>query len=287
MLLFYIDECGDHSMNTVTIDGKKVLKPGVSPFFVLSAVGIPDSSRRPLAEAIFDLKTRHFGQVASEGVWADTEIKGRHLQRASRSVATGNVLAKPAGFSKLTTEADVGSLVRDLGLLFDQYRPLTFTIAIDKVRLMNLKRPMPPLGAAYAYLQQRVALGLERLHAGQSAILIADQQTEHEKFFRSGQMNIARDKLSSNLPRTPNFKLVVDKPLWVDTELSSWDRELIQLADIVAYSTYECMLGGKSPDRPCYLWSNIRSSLALHWRTGRVASGGFAIYPRTDEYPEI
>lgn len=54
MLIFYIDECGDHSLLLDRSDPTDTtLKPGVSPYFVLAAVGIRDSSRKPLAEAIF------------------------------------------------------------------------------------------------------------------------------------------------------------------------------------------------------------------------------------------
>lgn len=290
MLLFYVDECGGHTLNATTNEeGQPVLKEGASPFFVLSGVGVRDSSRRPIAEALFELKQRHFGSAASDLPWGDTEIKGRHLFRASRSVAAGKVLEHPAGYKALDTQAKVARFITDLGLLYDKYRPLTFTVAIDKTVLVrsNPEKVIPPLGAAYAYLQQRIALTLERLYAGESAILIADQQTQHEAFFRSGQMNQARDRLSAPLPVKPNFDLVVDKPLWVDTDLSSWDRELIQLADMVAYTTAACMQDGKAPSRDCYLWPQMRRTLALNWSTGRVRGGGFSVFPKQGAYPDF
>ena len=290
VLLFYVDECGGHTLTTTTgPDGAPVLKDGASPYFVLSGVGVRDSSRRPIAEALFELKKKHFGSAASDLPWGDTEIKGRNLFRASRSVAAGKVLEHPAGYKALDTPGKVASFVSDVGLLYDKYRPLTFTVAVDKSILLRSEptKVIPPLGAAYAYLHQRIALTLERLYAGESAILIADQQTQHEAFFRSGQMNEARDRLTNGLRVKPNFDLVVDKPLWVDTELSSWDRELIQLADIVAYTTSACMQEGKAPSRDSYLWRQMRGTLALHWSTGQVRGGGFAVFPRQAAYPEL
>lgn len=125
-----------------------------------------DSSRKPLAEAIFEIKQRHFGPGIELQPWGDSEIKGRHLFRATRSTASGNVLTNPAAYAVLDSPAKVSALVDDLGLLFLTYRPLIFTIGVDK-------------------------------------------------------------------------------PLWVDTELSTWDRELIQLSDIAAYSVAECFRRGK------------------------------------------
>lgn len=290
VLLFYVDECGGHALVEVLgEDGKPGLKEGSSPYFVLSAVGVRDSSRRPLAEALFEIKQRHFGESATKLPWAETEIKGRYLQRASRSVAVGKTLRSPAGYAALDTTEKVSQFSNDIGLLFDKYRPLTFTVAVDKAQLLgkDRKRTVEPLGAAYAYLHQRIALSLEKLYAGESAILIADQQAQHEKFFRSGQMNAARDRLSGGLVLKPNFDLVIDKPLWVDTDHSSWDRELIQLADVVAYTTTQCMIDKRAPAHRNYLWPQIRNTLALHWRTGKINAGGFAVYPKSSAFPTL
>lgn len=284
MLLFYIDEFGDHSMRTAD-DSPARLKQGVSEWFILSAVGIQSSSRKPLAEAIFEIKERHFGPGIRVEPWAHSEIKGRYLFRASRSVATGHVLAKPTAFATLNTVDKVEALILDLGLVFARYRPLVFAAAVDKKRLLGKGKSEPPLGAAYAYLAQRVSLTMEKLHAGETAIMIADQQAQHESFFRSGDLNASRDRLTQNLPIQPNFNLVLDKPLWVDTDLSSWDREILQLADIVAYSVAEAVKRGSGPSESCYLWEQIRASMAIHWSTGKIAGGGLSIYPRTNEFP--
>lgn len=292
MLIFYIDECGDHALLTDPHDPTgTTLKSGVSPYFVLAAVGIRDSSRKPLAEALFEIKAHHLGPVVGTSAWAESEIKGRYLARVTHSVSKGHRLMNPEAYRALRTQPQVDAFVRDLGMLFAKYRPLIFTIVVDKqdlLRVRQLGRSMEePLGAAYTYLQQRVALTMERLHAGEGALLVADQQTQHETFFRSGNLNKVRDRMTEPLPMKPNFKLVLDKPLWVDTELSTWDREIIQLADIAAYAATECMLRGTAPVEPCYLWSVIRPNLAAQWTTGHAQAGGFAIYPSRAPYPRI
>lgn len=285
MLIFYADEYGDHSMLT---DPRvpSTLKRGTSEFFVLTGVGVRDTSRKPLAEALFDLKTRHFGAVAA-GPWADSEIKGRFLFRVTRSVANGKVLVSPMGYRSLDTAAKVEALIKDLGMIFAKYRPLIFAVGIDKMELLRRELDTHPLGAAYAYLHQRIALAMEKLYSGEAAIIVADQQTQHEAFFRSGKMNATRALLTQNLYLKPNFALVLDKPLWVDTDLSSWDREIIQLADIVAYTMAECLKRGAAPVELCYLWDQIKPCLAVNWKTGSVLGGGLAIHPKTSSQPTI
>jgi hypothetical protein len=285
MLTFYIDEFGDTSLASDPSDAK-LLKKGVSEKFILAAVGIRDSSRRPMAEAIFALKEKHLGAT---NTWAESEIKGRYLFRAARSAAAGKTLESPAAYAQLNTPEKVDAFVRDIGFLFSTFRPIIFSVVVDKARL--IRRPVgqkhSPLGAAYAYLHQRIALTLEKVHPGEGAILVADQQTQHEKFFRSGQMNEEREYITNPLSVKPNFRLILDKPLWIDTDLSSWDREIIQLADIVAYSTNEWIDQAQPPPQSCYLWPQIRPHFAINWRTGEVASGGLAVYPRLNPMPDV
>lgn len=291
MLLFYIDEFGDHSVATAP-DDPTSLKAGVSEWFVLGSVGVRDTSRKPLAEAIFELKRKHFGEGIDLDPWDDSEIKGRYLFRVARSTAAGKKLKRPSAYQTLDKSDKVTNLIDDLDLLFAKFRPLIFAVAVDKRALLELSQKAsanyevaPPLGASYAYLQQRVAFTMEQVFAGDSAMLVADQQVQHEQYFMSGEMNDVRDGLTENLPLQPNFDLVLDKPLWIDTNLSSWDREILQLADIVAYSVGVCVREGQPPEWPCYLWPRIESLMAVHWSTGRVEAGGFSIYPKPKNYP--
>ncbi|WP_203656564.1 DUF3800 domain-containing protein [Demequina activiva] len=288
MIVFYADECGDHSMATAP-ESPGALKSGVSPYFVFATVGIRDSSRSTLANELVEVKAKHFGEDVLDLAWGDSEIKGRYLYRASRSVANGKILSKPAAFGRLDSPEKVSALVHDLGLIFSKYRPLIFAVTVDKVEILKQGQDhqRSPLGVAYAYIHQRIALGLERLYAGDSAIIVADQQADHERFFRSGEMNRVRDDLSQHLYVRPNFDLVLDKPLWVDTDLSSWDREIIQLADIVAYTATETMKRGSAPDELCFLWKQILPCFAIHWSSGEVIGGGLSYYPKKARTPRI
>lgn len=278
---------GDHALIRDESRGDG-LKQGVSKWFVLAAVGIRDSSRQPIAEAMFALKKRHFGAEIEGKEWAASEIKGRFVARSARRVAAGSSLERPKSYSVLKTAAQVDGLISDLGLVFAKFRPIVFAICIDKVKLLRKQRERayPPLGAAYAYLSQRVALTVERVHPGEGAILVADQQTQHEKFFRSGEMNRVREEMTSKLKTHLNFDLVLDKPLWIDTDLSSWDREILQLADIVAYASNEWATRERPPGDPFFMWNSIRPHFAINWMTGSIESGGLSVFPKAESFPE-
>ena len=284
MLIFYADENGDHSMLTDLSATPLQLKRGVSPRFTLAGVGIRDTSRKPVAEALFRLKKRHFGD-AVQGSWGDTEIKGRYLFRAARGVAADNPLKSPAGYERLDSPGKVNALIRDLGLLIAKFRPLIFASVVDKNEMLATNRELHPLGVAYTYLHQRIAIAMEDLYAGDAAIVVADQQTQHEAYFRAGGLHRTREILSAGLRRAPNYDLVLDKPLWVDTDLSSWDREIIQLADIAAYTANEYVRRGEPPTEPCYLWKQIEPCLAVNSSTGNIAGWGISLYPKSAKLP--
>lgn len=285
MFLFYLDEHGESSMRTDPNDPKK-LATDVSPYFTLSAIGIRDSARKPFADALFETKQRHFGSGIEQEKWGDSEIKGRHLRRTAISVAAGKVNERPSAYATVRTERAVNHLLHDIGLLISKFRPLVFSVVIDKQRLLTTRDPSvhSPIGVAYALIHERIALALEKLYVGESAIIIADEQKQHEKYFREGHMHELRDLVSGKLRVHPNFDLILDKPLWLDTALSSWDRELLQIADIVAYTTASIVELGKAPEEPHYLWPQIKNSMAVHWRTGEIKQAGFTVFPRNDAY---
>lgn len=280
MLIFYSDENGGHSMATKAGSNPLELASGNSSRFVLSGVGVRDTTRKPLAEAIFALKRKHFGAEVDKA-WSETELKGRHLRRAIRGATSGNPLQHPSGYLVLDTPAKVNALIADIGRIFVQFRPLLLAAVVDKKEMIATDRDLHPIGIAYAYLHQRIAFTMERLYAGDGAIVVADQQSQHEAFFRKGGFHEVRAILSKNLPRKPNYDLVLDKPLWVDTDLSSWDREILQLADIVAYTVDACVENGQPPAEACYLWEQMQHGFARQPSTGKIMGGGIGLYPNT------
>jgi hypothetical protein len=158
------------------------------------------------------------GKVGELGTAGFGHAQGVASEQAGQSVVV-------AAGQPLDTKQAAAALIRDLDILLAKFRPLIFTVAVDKVRVLELgAKGQPPLGAAYAFLMQRVARTMEDLHNGDGAILVADQQHEHEQLFRSGEINRVRDHFHQSLGRQPNYNVVLDKPLWIDTNLSTWDR---------------------------------------------------------------
>jgi len=285
MLLFYVDECGDAK----AWPGAGAKGPTPSDYFVLAAVGIPDTARQNAAEALMALRARHLklpdGSMPPQ--WEGQEIKGRYLAQAARALLKGDQPARPVFRTAFKSTGGATGLLHSLRNIFNRYRPTIFVVAIDKKRLAEEDRSIDPLGAAYAILHQRVAQTLDKVLAGEAAIFVADQQVEHEAYFRDGRMNAARDAMAARLKGAPNFNRVLDKPLWIDSSLSEWDREIIQLADIVAYSTYELVKRNAAPAEDYYLWAAIEPWLARHWGSGKVAGGGLAVFPKPKRYPTL
>src|SRR5690606_4124849 len=163
MLLFYIDESGHHRMAPDEHHHDRLARD-TTDWFVLSAVGIRDTSRRPLAEEIDRIKRAHLGSRA-ERAWNETEIKGRRLAITRRRLE-GEAPDDDA-YPEVKDLKRLNALEHELRMLYARFRPLTFTVAIDKQRLFSARPGDQALGWAYAFLYRRIALSLQRLYPGE------------------------------------------------------------------------------------------------------------------------
>lgn len=265
------------------------LKLGTSEFFIVAAVGVRDLSRAPLAQALTELKKKHFGTDVFERDWSTSEIKGSFLNHAMVHAAKGKVMAAPSAYRVLDSVEKAEALIADIGLLFTTFRPIIFIQVIDKRTMLTREVEVAPLGVAYAYLNARIARVVEQQYSGESAMIVADEQQEHEKHFNTGGLNRAREAVVNHWSHKPNFDLVMDKPLWIDPKLSSWDREIIQLADIVAFSASKVMAQGSAPTGRQFLWREIRACLNVNVTSDGRVYEGFGIYPtpRRRDLPQI
>ena len=286
MLLFYVDESGGTSMGGA-LAPKVNGRTHIRDLFALSAVGIHDSSREPLAEEIVTVKARNFGEGAVRRDWGDTELKGRLLSEAARIAKGEHGRDIPAGYAAVTTPQGLGLLLRDVGQLYAKFRPLVFTVIVDKRELRAADPDASPLGIAYAKLYERVAQTLGSVNRGEGAIFVADRQDEHEAYFTSGAMHQMRRALASKGVNRPDFNLLLDKPVWIDPVLSRWDREIIQLADLVAFATRAWYAHGEPPRAPHFLWDKIEPCFAAHWNTTKAQGGGIMVYPDPGKYPPV
>lgn len=139
----------------------------------------------------------------------------------------------------------------------------------------------------YTYLQQRLSLLVEQVYGRTGVLMIADEQTAHESLFRQGTVHKVRTHMTSRgrMSRPPNFNLILDKPIWIDPELNVLDREIIQLADIVAYSSARLVQTNSVPTDPWFIWPQIADCLSVHWTSGCIGKAGFTIYPEPIPYP--
>ncbi|MET0989880.1 MAG: DUF3800 domain-containing protein [Glaciihabitans sp.] len=286
--MFYADEYGDTSLALDPGSTEPALKAGTSEYFILAAVGVRDASRRPLAESLVALKKKHFGADVFDRDWETSEIKGRLLNHAMVHALDGRTMHAPSAYRALDSLEKTTSFIDDIGLIFRRFRPTILLQIINKKKMLNRELKAEPLGVAYAYIHQRIARIVEQNYSGESAMIVADEQKEHEKYFTSGGLTRARDSLTENWSSRPNFNVVLDKPLWIDPKYSTWDKEIIQLADIAAFSAARTMTDGRSPEGRQYLWEEIRACLATNERSGSIYEG-FAIYPapKKSELPHL
>ncbi len=285
MWLFYVDEYGNDVMQVDQTAASPTLKQGVPEWFILAAVGIPAHSRSTLAEQLRVTKARACPDW-EQRPWKDTEIKGRDLRQGMERLERGAPPLRPSGFRTLNKKS-MRWLCRDLGWAFRKYRPIIYVIAIDKRALVTRENAFQPVAIAYTFLQQRLALLVEQiLGPSEGAVIVADEQTGHESSFRKGMFHHVRDALSRQLTTKPNFELLLDKPVWVNAHLSVVDRELLQLPDIVAYSSAAACMSGSAPVGIHYVWEPTSACMALNWRTHKVPGGGFTIYPKPEAYPK-
>jgi hypothetical protein len=278
MLIFYVDETGNPSLTTVPGSNPPELIPGTAQFFTLAGVGIRDSARKPLAEYLLRVKAEHLG-AGPDAEWDATEIKGRYLLHVAKALRSGKKHAAPSGYSALADPAAMDALLHSLGLAMSVFRPLIMANVVDKQKMIARGIRTNPIGIAYSYLQRNIALTLEHQLSGEAAVIVADQQTQHEALFKSGGIHEIRTELEKDLTRVPNYNLVLDKPLWVDTDLSMWDREILQLADIASFLVTKVIDEGEPPAELARLWQAMLPQFALHHKSGKVLGRGIAMYP--------
>jgi hypothetical protein len=96
---------------------------------------------------------------------------------------------------------------------------------------------------------------------------------------KSGGIHEIRSELEKELTRTPNYNLVLDKPSWVDTDPSIWDREIIQIADVVAFPVTKLVDDAEPPAKLAPLWEALLPQFARHYQSGRILGRGIAMYP--------
>ena len=276
MLLFYLDEYGDNGLSTRAIEE--------SPFFVLGAMCIRDTQRLSLYEQIRRLKSAFFPGWTSEA-WAESEIKGSYLSQSLRRLDRGLNPRRPSFYQSLTSER-LSALVKELFNIIHRFSPLFYLVAVDKIeQVARYTQPLSPVGIAYAHLQTRAALLVAEVYGRQEgAIFLADEENQHERLFRRGEMRRTRETIMQNMERPVGIELVLDKPLWINQGELIVEREIAQLVDFGLYIVASSIVQDNWNENSEWL-RNLSPYLARHWGTGDVWNAGITITPRPERYP--
>jgi len=282
VLLFYVDESGVTGFN-----GHATSRLATS--FTLAAAAIPDESRSSVAAEFVAIKKRFFGEPQVAAPWSGTEIKGRYLWQVHRRLEGGPPGDLPSAYAAIDSKYEFNLLLHALERLLAKFRPVVFAVVVDKRALHESDPSASPLGVAYASLYQSVALTMEHVYGGATAAFVADQQTEHERFFETGAMRAVMSQRASRGKYRPTFHYILDKPIWIDSALSTWDREIIQLADLAAFTTRAWFADAAAPDARHFLWEAMRPCLAADWRKGTSPRGaGLTVLPEIGSaFPEL
>ena len=190
-------------------------------------------------------------------------------------------------FYKSLTKARLCGLVRELFNIIHRFSPLFYIVAVDKSeQIARYVRPFPLVGIAYTHLQTRAALLVAEVYGRQEgAIFLADEENDHERLFRKGEIKAAREAIMRGIDRPVEIELVLDKPLWVNQGELTVEREIGQLVDFGLYIVASSITQDNWNVDNDWL-RRLSPYLARHWRTGDIWDAGITITPRPRNYPE-
>ncbi|MYA50737.1 MAG: hypothetical protein F4185_08570 [Chloroflexi bacterium] len=143
------------------------------------------------------------------------------------------------------------------------------------------------IGLAYAYLQIRAALLVDKVHGGdEGAVFLADEHNQHEHLYRNGEMTLIRDEIRARTHAPANIDLILEKPIWLNKGEMPVDREIAQLTDFALYWVGTALKEGRLGYENQWL-RRLGPYIARHWTRGGVWDGGITIVPRPYRYPTL
>lgn len=265
MLLFYLDEYGNGSLSASSIKEY--------PYFVMGSMCIGDSQRWSLFRHVVELKEQFFPGWEQQ----DSEIKGQYLARATRLLEKGHAPTFPTAYSQLTHHS-VQELVDGLFQILHRFTPVFHFVGVDKQQTLSMQNGSgSPIGAAYVVLQLQAARLVEEVHGmGECGIFIADEQNQHERLFRKGEVQSLRDYVLSIAGRPPDMRGLLDKPLWVNKGELEVDREILQLIDFAVYIVGRAIV---NQDWAHPWFSRLTPHIARNWFEDSIWNGGIVMFP--------
>ena len=117
-------------------------------------------------------------------------------------------------------------------------------------------------------------------------MFIADEENSHERLWRQGEIQRIRGEVVKRLRVRPDFQLLLDKPMWINTGELPVDREVCQLADVALYCAAEAWRQQDTSSWAYQILGRISPYIVRHWISGEIWDGGMTIYPRPSRYPD-
>lgn len=276
MLLFYLDEYGNGSLSAKSINEY--------PYFVMGSMCIRDSQRWSLFRQLVELK-EHFFPGWEQQDPRVSEIKGQYLARALRRLENGQDPISPSGYAHLTL-VSVRQLIDGLFQIFHRFTPVFHFVGVDKRQVQSIPIGLTsPIGAAYVVLQLQAARLIEEVHGmGEGGLFIADEQNQHERLFRRGDIQSLREFVLGIAGHPPDMRGLLDKPLWVNKGELVLDREILQLIDFAVFIVGRAIVSQSWE----HDWFNrLSPHIARNWIEDRIWNGGITVFPSTDNHPPL
>ena len=276
MLLFYLDEYGNSSLSPASIREY--------PYLLMGTMCIRDSQRWSLFNHVAEAKSEFFPNW-EHSPWQDSELKGKHLAGAIRRLEKNLSPQTPKAYQQISY-GRMQELIDRIFQIFRRFTPVFYFVGVDKQRLQDdLRKPTSPIAAAYVILQLQAARLVEGVYnMGEGGMFIADEQNQHERLFRKGEVHALRDYVVGIAGHPPDMRGILDKPLWVNKGELEVDREILQLIDIAVYSVGNALVSGDWNQK---WFQNLVPYIASNWNGDEVWDGGIIIFPPPASYPVL
>jgi len=276
MLLFYLDEYGNSSYSQASIREY--------PYLVMGTMCIGDSQGWSLFNHVAELKGEFFPNW-EHSPWPHSEFKGKHLSGAIRRLENNLLPQTPRSYQQLSYKR-VLDLIDGIFQIFRRFTPAFYFVGVDKQRLQSdFNDPTSPIAAAYVILQLQAARLVEGVYnMGEGALFVADEQNQHERLFRKGEVQALRNYVVGIAGSPPDMRGILDKPLWVNKGELEVDREILQLVDFAVYAVGSALVNG---DWSHTWFRRLMPYIARNWSGDEIWDGGIVIFPPPASYPPL
>lgn len=239
---FYIDESGNHNLSDI---GTK--------FFVLSAVGVGHERWQDMDGKVREVKERYFHGIPPE----DVEIKGAYIRHRK-------------GVYNTLSPQEMDLLEQDVMQLVYDFSEVIFSIVIDKLSLIrSYDEPTDPYDLAIEFLLERIEKFLEKRDS--YGFLVFDSRASRRSNDLDAYLKKEVREFQKNGTWYKKIERIWEEPFFVVSHTSAG----VQIADFVAYSTYQVF----SRKKPEHSWFSSFLHKLDRDASGRLIGSGLKVFP--------